>query len=165
MTAEISVTVSIVRYLIDIGLWIFEQLLLVLERFDRMPDITTEQQAMFTASSELVTAFSTLADDHERMKQADTSYEAIATKRAETAQLFVMANADFLAAPQDSDALRRLIDVGTLLLADSTQMRSLKTAKDDADLTETVAAKSYDTVRSDFEAKVKTFLDTNTVQL
>jgi len=129
-----------------------------------MPDITSEQQAMFTASSELVSAFVTLNGDQSRMQQADAAYDVIAAKRGETAQLFAMANIDFLNAPQDTDALQRLIDVTAVLIADSTQMRTLKTAKDDADLTASVALHSYQTVRGDFEAKVRLFLDTNTVQ-
>lgn len=123
-----------------------------------MPELTNEQQALLSSSTELVTAFGVLGDDRARLARADADYQGIVEKRAQSSALFNAANTEFLQTPQEPDLLQRLIDATNTLIVDSTRMQALKAVRDDAELTNRIAQNSYDAARSDFQDKVNGFL-------
>lgn len=130
-----------------------------------MPDTvpTTEQQALFSSTTDLVAAFQTLVEDNAKMKEADDAYDAILAARAQHLADFTTANAAFSANPTDATLLQNFLQAIQVLGQDSQSQAVAKVAKDEADTTDGVAVNSYNAVLTDTKATFEAFIAANSV--
>lgn len=124
---------------------------------------TPEQQALISATTDLVVAFATLVEDNAKMQEADDAYDAILAARAQHLADFNSANAAFSANPTDAALLQNFLQAIQVLGADSQSQAVAKVAKDEADTTDGVAVNSYNAVMEDTKAKFEAFIAANSV--